>query len=358
MKRTISLFFVFALLLAACGQADSEPASEQPTTAPPAETTTTTQAPPTTAVAPQATEEPATRTVSHALGDTEVPLEIERWVVLDEYAGVSLIVLGIEPTVVFRGYGTAISAAVLEAEGISLQDSAMGIVNFETVAGYEPDVIVATWDPGMVEFYEDLSAIAPTVLLPFVEPWRDVVSATGEYFQKEEEAARVVASIEERIAEIADLVAENPKSISVLGAFGEMVFTPANEISLSRVIAETGVTRPAAQADAPADANFAPIVSLSAEVLVDHNADEILLLTGTVYGAAEPITSTPTFQSLGAVESGNVSMVSGEMWFGTFGFAFDWMLSDIHAIVTGEGAVGSDADAEARWSDFQARVAG
>lgn len=358
MKRSVSLLFVFALLLAACGDAEPEQAAEQTTTTV-VETTTTIQAPPTTA-APTTGAEPATRTVTHMLGDTEVPLEIERWVVLDEYAALSLFTLGIEPTVVFASYGTAVAAAILEAEGIPLQESALGSANvsLEVLVSFEPDVIVGTWDAGIDAIYEDLSAIAPTVILPFVEPWRDVLSATGLYFQKEEEAARVVAVIEERIAEVSVLVADDPKSVSILGAFGEMAFTPANEIPLSRIVVETGLTRSAVQAGAPADPTFSYIVPLSAEVLVDHDADEILLLTGTVYGTAEPITSTPTFQSLSAVEAGNVTMVSGEMWFGTFGFAVFWILADLQAIVSGEGAVGTDADAHARWSDFQARLAG
>lgn len=156
-----------------------------------------------------AEEEPAaetagTRVVQHARGETEVPADPQRVVVLEPVQLDTAIALGAVP----------VGSAVLGAgDGIPayLGDVAAGIStvgtfqepDLEAIAALQPDLILGT-ETRQSALYEQLSGIAPTVFMAAqTDPWRDNVAFTAEALGDPDGADDLLRAYDDRCAEIA-----------------------------------------------------------------------------------------------------------------------------------------------------------
>lgn len=305
------------------------------------------------------------RTVDSPNGPIVVPVDPERVVALDEYAGMNLLALGVVPSVVYGAYQSEVGQQVLAAAGAEIRAmDGFGTPNVEDVAATRPEVIVFTTEGAYADVYPQLSAIAPTLELPYSVPWREAIEATAEAVGRPDEAAHLISVLEARIAELAAEVAAAPTSISILGDTQGMVFAASTTSPLAHVIDEAGFTRPTAQAEGAADPVFDSAIMISTEVLSEHDADVIAVLSGAFY---EPRTflDAPTFQALPAVRDGRSVVVDGDLWFGSFPFALFWLLEDLTAIHDGldrdsldQDDIGDADDVDARWAAFEALVQG
>ncbi|WP_423785890.1 ABC transporter substrate-binding protein [Hoyosella altamirensis] len=149
-----------------------------------------------------AVSEPA-RTVEHARGATEVPAQPQRVVVLEPVQLDTSVALGVMPvgTTVFGSASGAPDylgprAAQIEAVGTVPEPS------LEAIAALHPDLILGT-ETRHGEFYEQLSAIAPTVFMASQsDPWQENVDLVATALGKREEASRLLADYDDRCAEI------------------------------------------------------------------------------------------------------------------------------------------------------------
>jgi iron complex transport system substrate-binding protein len=296
-----------------------------------------------------------TRTVDTEFGPVEVPAAPQRVVALDEYAALNALAVGVEPTLVFAAYQSEVGGVVLDDAGIEVQPAtAEAGPNFEAVAAAEPDLIVFTTEAALGSHHEQLSAIAPSVSLPYTTPWREVIEATAELFGREDVGERLIDMIEDRIEPLRSRVEGDPRSISILGDSLGMVFAASMTSPLSQVVEEVGFARPEAETDGTPDATYESAVPLSLERLEDHDADIVAVLSGAYYNAAT-LTEAPTFQALPAVADGRSVTVDGDMWFGAYPFAIFWLLEDLEALHTGDGqqSVGTLDDVAGRWAEFE-----
>ncbi len=117
-----------------------------------------------------------TRTIEHALGTTEVPVDPQEIVALG-VTFANLLTLGITPVAIGDR-----DAFVVEPYGELLPDVNLDAIptigdayepNIEAVAAQRPDLIVG--DEFIGDFYADLSGIAPTVLVSYLSNggWRE-----------------------------------------------------------------------------------------------------------------------------------------------------------------------------------------
>ncbi len=374
MSRISSVLVVAAAVgLAACGSSDDDTSAddtaavEEASTATdePAATLAPATAPATTAPATAPTDEPAddavamddgVRTIETARGPVEVPADPQRVVVLDEYAGMGLQAVGVTPVVVYGTYGSVVGQQVLEAAGAEIRPIA-GFTNpsLEDVAAADPDLIVYSTEGGLADIYDDLSAIAPTVELPYNVPFREAVGAAAAVVGQEEEAERVIGVLDEQIDELAAEVATDPMSLSVLADTYGMVFAASMESPMSLLIEEVGFDRPAAQLDGEPDPTYSAAIMISTEVLDEHDADQVVVLEGAFY---DPTTflEAPTFNALPAVQDGRYVIADGDLWYGTFPFAIYWLLEDLAALHGGEGQDGIgnvEDDVDQRWAAYE-----
>lgn len=294
-------------------------------------------------------------TVDTIWGPVEVPVAPDVIVAVDEYAGLGLLTVGQQPDLVLGPYGATVATALLGEAGVEVTPAVYGDWNYELIAEHAPDVIVLLGGEETAELYGTLSAIAPTVVLPYVAPWREIARAYGDLGDALNGTAgtadRIIAAIEAEVAGVTDTVAG--RSVSVLaggGSFG--TYSLGDDASTSLLLAELGTTRPAAQ---QLPAQLGVMLPLSNEQLGEHGADVLAMLGGhESFFPVDALQEIPTFD-FAADASGITVEVMGEMWTSSDPFAMWWVITDVAAIESG-GAAGTFADAGARWAAYLAAI--
>jgi len=156
------------------------------------------------ASASPSTADAGTHLVTHARGETEVPNDVRRVVVLEPVQLDTTVALGVIP----------VGAAVLnEAAGVPayLGDAAAGITtvgtvpepSIEKIAALKPDLILGT-ESRHSALYDQLSSIAPTVFMATqTDPWTDNVALVARALGDEAGADQLLAAYDDRCAQIA-----------------------------------------------------------------------------------------------------------------------------------------------------------
>jgi iron complex transport system substrate-binding protein len=264
-----------------------------------------------------------TRTVRHALGEAQVPVEPDRIVAVTGQMDLdALLALGLRPVAAGANFedDTAVNPW---SEGRLGEDVEVFTfrpeINVEQVATFEPDLILGHigW---MEPVYEQLSQVAPTVVVPYDggvegedamwrEPMRIVARAVGREERGEEVLEDIDAEIErarERLAGIGDL------KVSIFTA-GEGYQAFFNQLSYpGYVVEQVGLSRPGAQREVRQDSEDPTAVEFSDERLDLLEADVIFGLSFDSDEFMDGFESQPLFQSLDAVQNGNYVRISGE----------------------------------------------
>ncbi|GGM63134.1 ABC transporter substrate-binding protein [Microbacterium saperdae] len=299
-----------------------------------------------------------TYSVAHEAGaTTDVPVHPQRIVVLDEYAALNMLDVGVVPDVVFGGLSSEVGAVVLKEEGVNLIAAPTMILepDFEAVAAQEPDLIVLT-DPGesIAESFPSFSEIAPTIVLPYEKPWQEMLQVVGETFHREAEAEVTRAALQQRLDDVLAIPGTRG-SMAVLAAFQDFYYSPVITNPLSVTLQQAGFTRPPVEGEAEASGFSTSTVPWSPEELPEHEADAVVVLSGSVYNA-EAVQALPTFNSLTAVREGRAYVANGELWSGNFALGTWWLLDDLEMILAGETGLGTIDDAVDRWRALRAAI--
>ncbi|MGO1315426.1 MAG: ABC transporter substrate-binding protein [Cellulomonadaceae bacterium] len=309
------------------------------------------------------TAEPSadTYSVTHEAGTTEnVPVDPKKIVVLDEYAALNMMEIGVVPDVVFGGLSSEVGAVILEEEGVELIAAPTMILepDFEAIAAEEPDLIVLT-TPGATieETYPSFSEIAPTIVLPYEKPWQEMLELTGQAFQREEQADAVATALQKKLDAVTAEAGSDAGSISVLGSFQDIYYSPAMINPMSLTLEAVGFTRPQVEVDGVPSGASTTAVMFSAEELPEHDADTVVLMDGSIYNAAA-VQALPTFSTLSAAQNDRVFLANGELWSANFALGTWWVLDDIETILTSgtSAPLGSIDDAIERWDALQAAI--
>lgn len=165
------------------------------------------------------------RTVEHALGTSEVPVDPERIVVVDRRGTLAFALeLGLEPVGALEAgwlFGEPFHPLIAdraEVAGVEPIDGTDG-PNLEEIAALRPDLIIGNVRD-MFETEDRLAEIAPTVGLTwnFADPLQNAV-AIGEALGRPEEAHAMVDEFETDLEEAAASSAD-PGTVSIIGLFG------------------------------------------------------------------------------------------------------------------------------------------
>jgi iron complex transport system substrate-binding protein len=261
----------------------------------------------------------STQLVNHALGETNVPTEPQRVVVLHDTIILDpVIAVGVKPiaaTTYASEEGIAFRGLTAEqSEGIEVLGS-MEQPNLEKIAALKPDLIFATHHLHH-QIYSHLSSIAPTVVVDhnqfdsFKDRFRYIAGVLG----KSEQANQVLSQYQDRVEELKQALAErlNEIQVSVIHVYGEPLSTPDATHHISQIFSDIGLQRPPSQEGLLQEKNF------SLEDLPEHDAD-VLFIVKYPSSKVEIILSNPIWQQLNAVQSGQVYEVSPERWGGAGG---------------------------------------
>lgn len=187
-------------------------------------------------------------------------------------------------------------------------------LEFEKIAGLEPDLILNTRSDGDEDTYEQLSAIATTVSVPegadaFTTPWDTQVEMIAAALGLQEDGEEIVGDVNDRITEVRE---NNPdwadKTASVVAKYGEGWAAYAEGDARVDLLLALGFRQPEAITEM-SDGNF--FVDVSEENIDQTDADVVV---GFPIGyTTEELEEDGTWQRIGAVEDGRGIVADDEL---------------------------------------------
>lgn len=141
------------------------------------------------------------RTIEHAMGRTDVAGTPVKAVTLFQGATDAALALGVQPV-------GAVEAWIEQPWYLYIRDKMDGVTNLgsenqpnlEAITALKPDVIIAS-KTRHEKIYEQLSAIAPTVMTEEVHIWRESLALTAEALNKQEEEKAFLEAWDRKVAE-------------------------------------------------------------------------------------------------------------------------------------------------------------
>ncbi|MGH3825192.1 MAG: ABC transporter substrate-binding protein [Pseudonocardiaceae bacterium] len=255
------------------------------------------------------------RTVSHAMGRTEIPAEPKRIVALDQtYVDAAL---ALDTAMVaftdIRGRDGGPSAYLAgPLARLAPNARSVGVLtspSLEQIAALKPDLIVSA-TVRHEAIYDELSRIAPTVFSETTGPtWKDNLRLLGAAIGKEDLAGTRLTEYEQRAKAIGDAIRtasrKNP-TITVI-RFSEMQTRLYQRASFSGIVlADAGLARPPSQ-----DVDKLA-VEFSLERILDADADHIFLTVAE--GDSAPVRDRFMSNPLWSRLIGEIHEVSNDVW--------------------------------------------
>ena len=216
-KAVVAAALSLMLLMSACGTAtaNGNGAASTPTSVV------------TSQVETEGTEpvEEGIRTISTVMGDVEVPMDPQR--IVSYYISGNVYAFDIEPVGIdSASEGAGFFNLVKEAQVVDFSNS-------EEVMTLEPDLIILSND----YFYEDMSKIAPTIIVPYGTSIEEQITFLGEILNREEKAEEIIANYHQAIE-------ENKKKIESSGLLDKRVTVVEGGAEAMRVHGSTYIGGP------------------------------------------------------------------------------------------------------------------
>ncbi|MBB4931169.1 iron complex transport system substrate-binding protein [Lipingzhangella halophila] len=263
-----------------------------------------------------------TRTVQHALGETEIPVDPERVVTLWASTLSATIALDEEP--VGYAFNDEPTEGIDVPEGYDvgqldyLGDSQE--LDLERIAGANPDLILAT--DLHEDAYDQLSEIAPTVALEWSGSgaWKEHLTDVAEVLNAEDKADEVVDDYNERVAEVADAIGDpGGIEVSVVRFHAEELRLEVRNSFTGRIVDDVGLARPEVQDVEEEGSGYLPI---SLERLPDADGDAMFAFTIADSDTEQPdllkqARGNPLWEDLDVVSDDEVYPVDYTTWIST-----------------------------------------
>lgn len=307
MTRFVPLFLL-VVALAACG-VESAPAGPAPTDPPPSTSAASTTLAPSngeavtsttsTTEAPTSSEFPVT--VVTPTGDLTIPVQPQSIVSLSPTATEMLFAIGAGSQVVATD---SLSTFPPEAPATDL---AAFTPNVEAILEFEPDLVIAAFDPG--ELASGLEAAGVPVLFQFSAVTLDDVYAQidqlGEATGKRAEAVVVNDALRARIDAVVASLPDFETPPTYYHELDPTYFSATSSTFIGEVYGLLGLENIADAADP--DGEFFGFPQLSEEFIIEADPDFIFLAdTKCCDASADTVADRPGWETLSAVAEGNV----------------------------------------------------
>ena len=273
-------------------------------------------------------------TITHAMGETDVPDDPQRVIVLTNEGTEAVLSMGVTPVGAANSWlgdpwYDHISEAMDGVEPVG-QESA---VNLELVAALEPDLILGNAHRHE-EIYEQLSAITPTVLSERLRgDWRVNFSLYAAALGLEDEGAALLEGYDADVSALSAALGDaRNEEVSIIRFLASQIRIYQLDSFSGVILSDLGFARPENQ---NVD-EFA--LRVGRESIPDMDGDRIFHFTydngnGEGNAAAAEALADPLWQGLSAVEAGRVHPVEDAVWNTAGGIlAARLMLDDIAEI--------------------------
>ncbi len=254
------------------------------------------------------------RVISTVKGDISIPIEPKRVIGLSVVYPEFLYALGITPVAV-QNYHQEFPGYLTEPFKNTVKMGIAQTPNFEAILASEPDLIIAPvwWSD---KDYTDLSKIAPTVLLPQRDDWRDEMRDIAEVLNKVEQAEAIIQDLkkkEEVAKEKLRSLVGNETVMYMMIMAKEIVIYGENIDRGSFIHQQLGL-KPIK--DFPQSERS---VSISLEKIPEYNPDHIILQldndSSEVQNRYEEMMNSSLWKNMTAVKKDQVYMMGGAEWF-------------------------------------------
>ncbi|MFF2780063.1 ABC transporter substrate-binding protein [Streptomyces sp. NPDC058052] len=323
-----------ALSLAACGGGDSSDASTKEDTAKKKDVATGGKdfgdaAARTAALGTDAKPGQFPRTLTHAMGKSELKAAPKRVVVLDVGELDNVVSLGVQPV----GYAPSegddgIPGYLAKDAGAPKSVGTINNLNLEAIANLQPDLILGS-QLRAADKYDELSKIAPTVFS--IRPgftWKENYLLNAAALDRTAEAKEKLAAYETKAKKLGEDVGPNKPVVSMVRYLPGKIRLYAKASFIGTILEDAGLPRPKNQ----------QIDELAAEISPEKidQADGDWIFTG-VYGDAkatkkDAAQGNPLWKNLKAVKAGQAKDVPDETWYLGLGVtAANSVLDDLRA---------------------------
>jgi len=269
-----------------------------------------------------------TRTIEHAMGETQVPATPKRVVALEPFALESLIAID-APLV-----GAPIKRDLPEIRQQAKDTRDTGYPpNLETIVALEPDLIIGT--TFLEDIYAQASQIAPTVLFEIQGSgdWKKILQSTGNAMNQAEAVEKVLAEYNQRLEKFRQRLDQPAQAIevSVVRIFPDRVnLVTAGGFSGS-ILEDAKLSRP------PSQQGDDVYRRISQEQL--HLADgDVLFVWSRTHSSEErqqdqaeikQLKTNPLWSQLEVVQEGKVYQANGNYWIGSGPIAANFVIDDL-----------------------------
>ncbi|MBT2366360.1 iron-siderophore ABC transporter substrate-binding protein [Streptomyces sp. ISL-10] len=252
------------------------------------------------------------RTITHALGKTELKSAPMRVVVLDVGELDNVASLGVKPV----GYAPTegddgIPGYLKKAAGSPKSVGTINSLNLEAIAGLKPDLILGS-QLRAADKYDELSEIAPTVFS--IRPgftWKENYLLNAAALDRTAEAKAQLGAYEKKAKQLGTDIGDKKPTVTMLRYMPGKIRLYAQASFIGTILRDAGIPRPANQ----------QIEDLAVEISPEKmdQADADWIFAG-VYGdpsktQRDTARSNPLWKNLKAVKAGQAKDVPDETWY-------------------------------------------
>ncbi len=315
MKRAITLMVLSVMALAACGSAESPPASTDSGAAVSATTTettviassTTTEPLPTTTISEEAAGFPIT--VTDSLGAVTIEARPSKIVSLSPASTEILFAVGAGDQVL-----AVDSLSNFPADAPLDPDLSAWTPNVEAIIGMDPDLVIISGDSG--DLVAGLNAAGVPVLThtapASIAGVYDQIAQMGVATGNVDGAAALIELMQAEIEVIKFSLPEFDESPTYYHELDDTLYSVTSSTFIGQVYGELGLVNIADPADSDGSSYGYP--QLSAEYIIDADPD-FIFLADTICCAASTATvgERPGWETLSAVQAGRVVELSDDV---------------------------------------------
>ncbi|KPC68908.1 ABC transporter substrate-binding protein [Streptomyces albus] len=269
------------------------------------------------------------RTITHAMGKTEIKHRPKRVVVLDVGELDNAVSLGFKPVGLAPTEGdNAIPSYLKKQAGHPENIGTINNLNLEAIAKLKPDLILGS-QLRAADKYKQLSAIAPTVFS--IRPgftWKENYLLNAAALDRTEQAKKKLDAYEQKAEKLGDDLGDKKPTVSMVRYMPGTIRLYAKASFIGTILQDVGLPRPKNQ----------QVNDLATEISPERmdEADADWIFTGA-YGDPKATDrakaqDSPLWKNLRAVKDGQAKDVNDETWYLGLGVtAADKVLDDLQS---------------------------
>lgn len=257
----------------------------------------------------------ASHKVKHAMGETEVPANPKKVVILTNEGTEALLALGVRPVAAVKSFtgNPWYEHIKTDMEGVQVIGDEHQ-PNLEMIAALKPDLIIGN-KMRQEKIYAQLSAIAPTVFSETLRgEWKNNFKLYAEALGKKEEGDKVIAAFDKRIEDFKTKAGDKLKQkVSVVRFMAGKTRIYMQDTFTGIIFSQIGIARP----ELKDKETFA--IEITKERLPDADADRMFYFTyetgdGKGSNQEKEWMNDPLWKNLNVVKKGQVFKVNDATW--------------------------------------------